>query len=129
MRRLLTKVRPFYIRKINIDIGYNNYKYELYPTSDETKTAAFFEADIVTNNNEIILGLDYNDPTYTDLFIVKKSGSSVKIYSLSYDDFSLSYVHKELVDLDEKVSDLEEMINSLDNNQTPVIISDIKGGG
>jgi len=141
MRRLLSKPRPFYVKKqgyignaenYSNYSGYGEYKYELYiynlPSEMTGKTEAFFERAIgsgegteISVNNEIILGIDYYDSTHKDLYLVKKVGSLVNIYSLSYDDFALSYLHKELGDMDYEFEYLKQTIQNIDNSDTPII--------
>jgi len=121
MRRLLTRPRPFYVQKINSEIGYNNYRYELYPLIDNEKTTAFFNSSAAVLNNEVILGIDYNNEDNKDLYIVKIVGNNKRLHSLSYDDFALSYLHKELVDIYDESNYIKEVISDVDTNDTPTI--------
>jgi hypothetical protein len=121
MRRLLSKPRPFYVQKINNEIGYNNYKYELYPLTNSERTTAFFNIDIAALDNEVILGIDYDNEDNKDLYIVKVLGNTKYVYSLSYDDFALSYLHKELVDIYDESNYIKEVISDINTNDTPTI--------
>jgi hypothetical protein len=126
MRRLLSKPRPFYVRKINNEIGYNNYKYELYPLTNSEKTTAFFNSNTAALDNEIILGIDYDNEDNKDLYIVKFLIGNIKnIYSLSYDDFALSYLHKELSDIYYESDYIKNTISNINTGDTPTIKEDL----
>jgi hypothetical protein len=121
MRRLLTKPRPFYVQKINNEIGYNNYKYELYPLTNNERTTAFFNSNTAVLDNEVILGIDYDNEDNKDLYIAKIVGGNRLLHSLSYDDFALSYLHKELVDIYYESNYIKEVISNIDTDDTPTI--------
>jgi len=121
MRRLLSKPRPFYVQKINNEIGYNNYRYELYPSINNERTTAFFNSNTAVLDNEVILGIDYDNEDNKDLYIAKIVGGNRRLHSLSYDDFALSYLHKELVDIYYESNYIKEVISNIDTDDTPTI--------